>query len=180
MGLDMYLRKHIYVQNWEHMAPEERTQVSVIRNGKPLASVNPEKVSYIVQDVMTWRKANQIHNWFVTNIQEGNDDCKEYYVDEDSLQELLNKCKEALLVINNAPVVFTKVKTGWNSNGETYDDIPTYDCKDEIDEILPPTRGFFFGSTEIDEWYKQDLERTIEMLEPELASGGDFYYSSSW
>lgn len=180
MGLDMYLRKHIYVQNWEHMSPEERTQVSVIKNGKPHPNVNPEKVSYIVQDVMTWRKANQIHNWFVTNIQEGNDDCKEYYVDDDALRELLNKCKEALLVINNADVKYTKVKSGWDSNGTTYADIPTFDCADEIEEILPPTSGFFFGSTEIDEWYKQDMERTIEVLEKELESGGDFYYSSSW
>ncbi len=180
MGLDMYLRKHIYVQNWEHMQPEERTQVSVIKNGKPHPMVNPERVSYIVENVMTWRKANQIHNWFVQNVQEGADDCKDYYVCGETLEELVNKCKEALLVINNAPVVFKKIETGWNQDGKTFESIPTYDCVDEINEILPPTAGFFFGSTEIDDWYKQDLEDTIKTLEPELVDGGDFYYSSSW
>jgi hypothetical protein len=129
---------------------------------------------------MYWRKANQIHRWFVDNVQEGNDDCKEYYVDEDTLQELVNKCKEALLVINNANIKFKQIETGWNTNGKTYEEIPTYDCVDEINKILPPTAGFFFGGTEIDDWYKQDLENTINALEPEIEAGGEFYYQSSW
>jgi len=180
MGLDMYLKRHIYVKNWDHMAPEERTQISVTRNGKPLANVNPDKISYLIEDVMYWRKANQIHNWFVTNVQDGNDDCKDYYVPEESLQELVNKCKEALLVINNAEIVYKQIETGWNQQGKTYEQIPTYDCVDTINDILPPTKGFFFGGTEIDEWYKNDLENTIKVLEPAIEEGGDFYYGSSW
>lgn len=180
MGLDMYLKKHTYVKNWSYMTPEEQTKVSVTKNGVAHTDIKPERVSYIIEDVMYWRKANAIHNWFVNNVQEGNDDCKEYYVDCDNLQVLIDKCNEALLVIKNADVVFKQVETGWNQNGITYESIPTYDCVDEINEILPPTIGFFFGGTEIDEYYKNDLENTAKVLTELIEEGGEFYYSSSW
>jgi hypothetical protein len=44
------------------------------------------------------------------------------------------------------------------------------DCKEVLQDhdlagrILPTQSGFFFGSTEYDEWYFDDLERTIEMV----------------
>jgi hypothetical protein len=49
-------------------------------------------------------------------------------------------------------------------------------------ELLPPQSGFFFGGTEYDEYYFQDLEKTRKMIEDVLAEpeGGDFYYQSSW
>ena len=50
-------------------------------------------------------------------------------------------------------------------------------------ELLPTCEGFFFGSTEYDEWYVDDLERTIEILEPLINSEdkwSDFIYEASW
>jgi hypothetical protein len=51
-------------------------------------------------------------------------------------------------------------------------------------ELLPPESGFFFGSTEIDEWYWNDIEHTIKMLEgllnDEALKEYDFEYQSSW
>jgi hypothetical protein len=49
---------------------------------------------------------------------------------------------------------------------------------------LPPQEGFFFGGTDIDEWYWNDLKNTITQLErvfalPEIDKLS-FYYSSSW
>lgn len=43
-----------------------------------------------------WRKANQIHKWFVDNVQNGEDDCDSYYVSQDKLKELLTTCRQAL------------------------------------------------------------------------------------
>lgn len=40
-----------------------------------------------------WRKCNAIHNWFVMNVQAGEDDCASYYVSKESLQELIVACK---------------------------------------------------------------------------------------
>ena len=40
--------------------------------------------------------------------------------------------------------------------------------------------GFFFGGTDYDEWYYNDIENTIKILESALEDGDEFYYSSSW
>lgn len=48
---------------------------------------------------------------------------------------------------------------------------------------LQPRGGFFFGSTEIDDWYWADLKRTIEQIDELLAMDWDarrFFYHSSW
>jgi hypothetical protein len=53
---------------------------------------------------------------------------------------------------------------------------------------LPPQAGFFFGSTEIDDYYWNDVADTIEILRPlvtgdgerSVLSDGYYYYQSSW
>lgn len=150
MGLDQYLNKKTYVKNWDHMKPEERHEVTVTKNGKPVG-IKPERVSYITEQVGYWRKANQIHAWFVANVQNGEDDCREYHVERTGLNALLE-------IVND--VLADNSKAG---------------------ELLPSQSGFFFGSTDYDEWYFKDLERTKAILEQALSeSNGDYYYDSSW
>lgn len=49
---------------------------------------------------------------------------------------------------------------------------------------LEPTAGFFFGSTEKDEWYREDVEELLEKVIPaarqHLAEGNAVYYTSWW
>jgi hypothetical protein len=48
---------------------------------------------------------------------------------------------------------------------------------------LPPQAGFFFGSTDITDWYWKDLEDTLEGLNKVLEDFTDrweFNYRSSW
>lgn len=161
MGLDMYLSKKTYVQRWDHQAPEEKHEVVVTKGGEVLDRIQPERVTYVHEQIGTWRKANSIHKWFVDNVQEGKDDCGEYYVGIDDLMNLLNLCKE---VVQNP------------SRAET---------------LLPTQSGFFFGDIEYDEFYIKDLERTIGILETALSEkyfdkngrefySGEYFYSSSW
>lgn len=150
MGLDMYLSKKTYVKYWDHNG-DNNYEVVVTKAGKP-TKINPKKVSYIVEEVGYWRKANQIHQWFVENVQGGVDDCRDAYVERDKLQELLNICK-----------------------------IVSID-KDKAEQLLPTASGFFFGNTEYDEWYYQDIQSTIEILEEALSDeeADHFEYHSSW
>lgn len=182
MGLDMYLSKKTYVKNWSHQAPGERHTISIKKGTKKRTDIIPERISNIEEEVMYWRKANAIHNWFVQNVQEGNDNCGTYYVDCDKLSELVDLCKKAVAVIDKADIMVKEVHSGWSGGQDTFLAKNVYDCSDEIEDILPPTSGFFFGSTEIDDYYKDDLVNTIEVLEKELSSSGsgDYYYSSSW
>jgi hypothetical protein len=149
MGLDMYLNKRTYVQYWEHNG-DDNYEVKVTKGGEP-TKINPKKVKYIIEEAGYWRKANQIHRWFVENVQQGEDNCGEYYVDREKLIELLDLCK--------------KVKID-NALAEAY---------------LPSASGFFFGGTEYDEWYFNDIDNTIAILEEALEDErGDYYYTSSW
>ena len=52
------------------------------------------------------------------------------------------------------------------------------------EELLPSTSGFFFGSTDYDEYYVDDIKNTIDIINKVLETT-DFdtqmlYYGSSW
>ena len=140
----------------------------------------------IFTEVAYWRKANQIHNWFVGNIQDGIDDCGSYEVTKADIIILLALCKT---VKKNSELVSRNIV-----NGYTYDNkgnrIPIIQAGKTIKDpgiakkLLPTTTGFFFGSDEYNEYYMEDINYTIETLEKILIET-DFekemlIYSSSW
>jgi hypothetical protein len=104
-------------------------------------------------EVAYWRKANAIHGWFVDTVQGGKDDCDRYPVTRDQLNDLIRNCKSVL------------------------------DDPSSARFVLQTTSGFFFGSTEYDSRYFDDLRNTVSMLEKALADanyGSQFFYQSSW
>ena len=143
MGLDMYLSGYKYL--WR----DDDTRKKVKKQLK--SSYDPK---YVVLELMYWRKANAIHKWFVDNVQEGEDDCKEHLVSIDDLKQLLSVVNSVLQDTSLA------------------------------EQLLPPIGGFFFGSTSVDEWYWKDLENTRDRLNELLSSPDiddlDIYYQSSW
>jgi hypothetical protein len=149
MGLDMYLRAKRFVSTWK---PEE---LEIAKNVKAAFGFGVEEYEFneFVLEVMYWRKANAIHRWFVANIQNGQDDCGDYFVEREDLRKLADLCQRAVATKDAA--------------------------------LLPPQTGFFFGSTNVDEWYWQDLTRTHQELskilsDSRLQDGFHFYYHSSW
>lgn len=127
-------------------------------------SVDTPYVSLEIK-VAEWRKANAIHQWFVNNIQGGEDNCRDYYVSRDDLIELRDRCREVI-----------DMRDRQNANPDEM--LPT------AEDILPTGEGFFFGSTEYDEWYYQNIQYTLDTLDNLLTNpkfgGFDFSYSSSW
>ena len=182
MGLDMYLTRKHYVQNWDHMKPSERHTVTV--DGPRAKSIKPERISYIEEQVGYWRKANQIHKWFVDHCQDGVDDCRDAYVSEDQLKELRDLCRNVLDV---AKVEQGKVANGYQFTPEggkqpILEDGQVIVNAELVAELLPAASGFFFGSTDYDSYYLSDVQDTFDMLDALLKeeSGGDYYYHSSW
>lgn len=153
MGLDMYLSKKTYVRKWDYIPDEKQYDVVVTRGGQPYNSIDPNKITYVEEQVMYWRKANQIHGWFVDNVQKGKDDCGQYYVTKEDLGALLEICHD----VKDEPI-----------------DAPCF---------LPVSNGCFFGSEEYDEYYFRQIDNTIEALESILQDWdeeADYYYKSSW
>jgi hypothetical protein len=153
MGLDMYLTRKTYVKQWSHQKPEEQFEITITKGGKPYDGIDVSNVTNIEEEVGYWRKANQIHRWFVDNVQNGVDNCGEYSVSKGELEELRNICTEVL-----------------NDHSKA-------------EELLPSASGFFFGNTDYDEWYYNDVENTIAIIDKILSESDgnqDIYYSSSW
>jgi hypothetical protein len=157
MGLDMYLyaREYISAYDWDKNADGQK--LTNILGNLNFAPSELESPSVVVQlPIGYWRKANQIHNWFVKNVQGGEDDCKEYHLDRETLQELLDTCEK---VLENPSLA---------------------------EELLPTSSGFFFGSTDYDEYYENDLRETSILLTKILSdtrlssSSVSFIYTSSW
>lgn len=183
MGLDMYLSKRTYVQNWDHQAPKDRHKIVTKLGGRPHPTIRPERVSYIIEQVAYWRKANAIHKWFVDNVQDGVDECQESYVTTEQLAELVGLCKQVLATVET---VDGTLNVGTRFTPEGGVEQLTQPGKQIAQagiaqELLPTQSGFFFGGTDYDEFYLDDLRSTVEQLEPLLAErDGDFYYRASW
>jgi hypothetical protein len=125
--------------------------------GGHLAWVKDQEAVVVSITCMYWRKANAIHAWFVDNCQAGVDDCGEYLVHPEQMAQLRTHCLQEL---------------------EAYK-------KGQAGQILTPRAGFFFGGTEVDEWYARELQETVDGLERVInlaiqIGGIDFYYHSSW
>ena len=94
MGLDQYMRKKVFIgANYEHR--EVKGKIDITIKGEKV-NIDFNKVSYIEEQDAYWRKANQIHNWFVTNVQNGNDDCGTYFISKEHFEELYNECKQVM------------------------------------------------------------------------------------
>ena len=182
MGLDMYLNKKHYVQNWSFQTPEEQTQVVVMKGGKPHPHIKVERVNYVEEQVMYWRKFNALHAWFVENVQAGVDECQTSYVSRIDLEKLLETLKKVEASLEASPKVKKMVESGWANGERTYEEIETFGDTSVAEKLFPTTEGFFFGGTEYSEYYLENIKETIEMLEAELSveDGADYSYHASW
>lgn len=176
MGLDMYLRKKTYISNkWKKPAEMLKINIPGIKN---------ERISEITEEVGYWRKANAIHSWFVKNVQDGEDNCGEYYVSVDQLKELLALCEKVIKasklikgkIANEYKILGNGIKKPMLEDGKIIED-PSV-----AKELLPVAEGFFFGSTDYDQYYLEDIKDTAKMIKELLETdpNGEFYYSSSW
>ena len=152
MGLDMYLTAKKHISNFDFYDKEKEVNMQV-KKVLGLEHLDGDDAGIEVAiTVAYWRKANQVHAWFVENCQDGKDECQETYIERHQLEELRDLCNKAV---------------------------------DEQDaNLLPPRSGFFFGSTEVDEFYWSDIEHTRkvlnDILSDETLKDYDFYYRSSW
>jgi hypothetical protein len=159
MGLDMYLkaRRAHYVSRFDGSDFDKPSEFSEALKKVPVPKAFDCSFPEVVEcEAIYWRKANAIHRWFVQSVQDGEDDCRSYHVSEKDLQALLYAVREVLA------------------------------DRSKAEELLPTESGFFFGVTEYDEGYWQDLEYTdkrltaiLEMPEEEFKQW-DFEYQSSW
>lgn len=103
-------------------------------------------------DGMYLRKANAIHHYIVENHADGIDECQIIELSRDDLEELHERVKAVVNDRSLAP------------------------------ELLPTSDGFFFGGTDYDDWYFNQLENFDRELGVMLRRKDWNYmqYQASW
>jgi hypothetical protein len=167
MGLDQYLNVSQSESNWNFEVEQrgENDKYNKIIDAMGFDNKLDHHPSIRIEyTAIYWRKANQIHGWFINNLAGGIDQCQKIIVPRGALVELQDICLRLL-------------------------DAKSLDVKNLEElaiELLPPTQGFFFGTYEIDEWYWGDIQHTYdsltELLEDIPADSWDHFitYRSSW
>lgn len=164
MGLDQYLyaRKFVSGTNYGRDAEgnytsEQNEEFNKIIEAQGLTreDLRDDIPSATIElSVAYWRKVNAVHQWFVDECGDGEDNCQPYYVPREKLVELRDLCQQVL------------------------------DNPEDAEELLPTQGGFFFGSTEFDEYYIADVKDTVQKLDKVLNNSKfaewDFQYQASW
>lgn len=161
MGLDMYLelKKERYVSKGDEEFKWPTELSEVPNTGYGISKSELYIVAY-------WRKSNAVHKWFVDTCGDGVDECQEIRVSITQLTELYNICLQLLVAKMKGPEEGSKTAS----------------------ELLPTESGFFFGSTEYDEWYWNDIQNTVDQLKPiikffedkEASKSYEIIYQASW
>jgi hypothetical protein len=103
------------------------------------------------EQVAYWRKANAIRGWLVEHkIIDESDNCVQRVISKEQIKELIADCFK---VLENRTLA---------------------------GEVLPTTKGFFFGSQEYDESYIEDLRATTIQLTPLLEQDYKYWIYHDW
>ena len=160
MGLDMYLSVQLEARAYKQITPEidvisdaakDTLEALGIEWGEcdpKTGETNPKALAVhtdcswftVTMPFAYWRKENAIHNYIVKNFAHGKDECQEIELDTEGVKEFVEVLKK---------VIATEGK------------VKDLTCR----ELLPTTSGFFFGSTDYDEWYWIGLKYTLERFE---------------
>ena len=167
MGLDM----NLYIRKNEYCSKYYKESDLKLEFPKEASRFFPNPTNLVISrttdyTVGYWRKANAIHNWFLENCADRDgfdnpiDDCRPIEIPVEKLEELLDTCEKVL------------------------------EDHSLAEELLPTEDGFFFGSTEYDEYYFNNIEDTIDIIEPVIKfirhnienndKSWDVIYEASW
>ena len=141
------------------------------------------------EQVAYWRKANAVLSWLNRHIEKEEDDienCKEYYIDKELLEELKRDCVK---VLSKPELVNKEIEVeqyDYEHHGRIKVKRIIEVLKDSslAEELLPTEEGYFYGSTIYDERYLDDLRNTIEQIDKILETTDfntqNLYFHAWW
>lgn len=157
MGLDQYLYAKKYYSDTGFHGKDNAEMFESLLDASDMKKYAHEKDEnynsmFVEVQCAYWRKAYQIHQWFVDNVQRGDDNCAEYYVSREDLRELVTICEEVL-----------------QNRDSAKDNLPNGECFDDTEYD-----DWYFSDVE----YTVDrLNKLLSIAENDRV---EFYYSSSW
>jgi len=125
-------------------------------------------IKELTAEIGYWRNAEQIHRWFVRNVQGGKDECEKYYVSRNQLKGLKAACQQVL------DPTYEDDSGRLNDNDQRF--VGLDDCDYDDYKAFEDHQGYG------DLYYKK-LERTLKIIEIALAAmseGWGVSYKSAW
>lgn len=155
MGLDMYLKAEKYLSGWNHEKGEKE---------KSLFSNTLKAAGLTMKDIAEGSPSGNVEfnvgYWRKANA------IHSWFVR--NVQNGIDECVEHGVSREQLQKLLNEVN----------------EAIEQKRPLLPPLGGFFFGSTEIDEYYWDDTKHTSKMLKKILDNprlkDWDFKYRSSW
>ena len=159
MGLDMYMwkqkRVNVYDFNQEGDCVAKKLTIKTVaeyEDGK--VEENEYCVDNPQENGRVWLpvaywRKANAIHKWFVDLNDGVDDCTQIRVNGSQIKSLVDTCKQILADHSKAS------------------------------ELLPTQSGFFFGSTDYDEWYYEDLEKTVKML-ADVDENDEYIYQASW
>ena len=150
MGLDQYM----------YIAKEELEEDYYEYLGKEVKDENGELQYYdedeVLQEIAYFRKSNWLHGYMdrlcESKVGHNIGDCEYLIFTQEDLINLLDTCRE---VVECESVAIAE-------------------------ELLPPQSGFFFGPTDIDEYYFEDVQDAINVLKQYEEDDNQYAYYAWW
>jgi len=177
MGLDMYLHRNLDQKALLNdkkvlfnIAPaieaDQNDEKATALNNTIIEALTPADDIYnTTVSVLAgyWRKANAIHNWILNKTNE-DDNCQNIDISKETLQAFLVDINHVLI----------------SRESESEDEAESIAL-----ETIPPTEGFFFGDSDIDDYYYESLVDTKHIIEKELRlekelTEAGFEFAISW
>ena len=94
-----------------------------------------EELKPDTEEELYLRKANHIRKWIVDNTDyNDDDDCRPFVLTKDKLEQLFQACNTVLA------------------------------DKKQADTVMPTSSGFFFGSTDYNDWYFSVVEEVLDVI----------------
>lgn len=140
MGLDMYLRREISGLEEDGVMEKINERLEAIG----VKETNNIELN-LVQEVLYWRKFNALHEYIFKQYGGEEDNCTKIYLGVEELRDICDLLREIVRV--------AKLKDGKIVNAN------------EVARLLPTAEGFFWGSTDYDEYYYNEVKSTVEELE---------------
>ena len=155
MGLDMYLYRREYVSGYSWKNDVDEKYTFDSIVNAVGITPTQESPHIHVEVCVADWRKANAVHKWFCDLDGGRDECQSIYVTREHLVNLRNLCAAVLV----QPAMAASA--------------------------LPPQAGFFFGSTEIDEWYMEDMKNTVDQIDKILESTpedswNDFIYRASW
>jgi hypothetical protein len=155
MGLDMYFStRHATSKRVDRKTGEEVTLDWGLPNASDVYEGSKTITTMIDTECGYFRKFNALHVYLVNHFGDDEDNCQPIYIAKSGVEQILANLKEI------------------------------QEDHAKAQSIMPTQSGFFFGSTDYDEWYFAYIDEAITMFTDVLAVLEDeddcLVYQASW